>query len=203
MPDIELEAPVRRAITSGELSMVPADRLCVLLRQAQQLASVTLERPATMAWLVRSTVFRAVYEYSDVLPDTVAHLFRCTGMAKEIANVRASSGSMEPALPVIERILAARGQMGKEKPIHVEPLTSAQQAKDHVGRYVIEIERAPADPALRHFLALGALTELLVRTKLPPQTDQRLREIIAHAQREGPKPPAIELMMTSLQRITA
>ncbi|MFN7135147.1 MAG: hypothetical protein ACK4N5_23940, partial [Myxococcales bacterium] len=40
---------------------------------------------------------------------------------------------------------------------------------------------------------LGALTELLVRTKLPPQTDQRLRDIVAHAQREGAKPQAIDL----------
>ena len=42
-----------------------------------------------------------------------------------------------------------------------------------------------------------------MRTKLPPQTDQRLRDIVAHAQREGAKPAAIDLMMTALQRINA
>jgi hypothetical protein len=109
----------------------------------------------------------------------------------------------EPVLMVMERIIVARGQVAREAPLQIEPLTSAQQAKDHVARFLLEIDRAPGDPTLRHFLALGALTELLVRTKLPPQTDQRLRDIVAHAQREGPKPAAIDLMMTALQRINA
>ena len=65
------------------------------------------------------------------------------------------------------------------------------------------VERAPAEPTFKHFLALGALTELLVRAKLPAATEQRLREIIGHGQREGTKGSAIELMMTSLQRIAA
>jgi hypothetical protein len=82
-------------------------------------------------------------------------------------------------------------------------MTSAAQAKEHVARYLQEIDRAPADASLRHFLALGALTELLVRTKLPTQTDQRLRDIVAHAQREGAKTAAIDLMMTALQRINS
>jgi hypothetical protein len=72
-----------------------------------------------------------------------------------------------------------------------------------VARYLGEIDKAPGDPPLRHFLALGALTELLVRTKLPAQTDQRLRDIVSHAQREGAKIPAIDLMMTALQRINS
>jgi len=80
--------------------------------------------------------------------------------------------------------------------------TSAPQAKEHVSRYISEIERSPIDPAFRHFLALGALSELLVRAKLPAQTEQRLREIVTFAQREGPKTSAFDLMMTSLQRIS-
>jgi hypothetical protein len=82
-------------------------------------------------------------------------------------------------------------------------MTSAAQAKEHVARYLAEIDKGPQDAGIRHFLALGALTELLVRTKLPPQTDQRLRDIVAHAQREGAKTSAIDLMMTALQRINA
>ncbi len=85
----------------------------------------------------------------------------------------------------------------------VSGMVSAAQAKEHVSRYLSEIDKAPGDPGLRHFLALGALTELLVRTKLPPQTDQRLRDIVAHAQKEGAKGAAIDLMMTALQRINS
>jgi hypothetical protein len=103
----------------------------------------------------------------------------------------------------MERVIVARANMQKEKPLAIEPMVSAAQAKEHVARYLSELDRAPGDPAMRHFLALGALTELLVRTKLPPQTDQRLRDIVTHAQREGPKTQAIDLMMTALQRINA
>lgn len=210
-PEIELDAGARRveapAASSSVPALSPSDRLCMLLRQAQGLASLTLEeRPASMMWLVRSTVFRAVYDFKDTLPDAVAHLYRCTGIGKDAASSRASQISIpaaEPALHVMERVIVARANMPKEKPLALEPMVSAAQAKEHVARYLAEIDRAPGDAALRHFLALGALTELLVRTKLPPQTDQRLRDIVAHAQREGAKQQAIDLMMTALQRINS
>ncbi len=210
--EVELEAGSRRGVVaappSSEPSLSPSDRLCMLLRHAQSLASLTLEeRPATLSWLVRSAVFRAIYEFKDSLPDAVAHLYRCTGTGRDApGTARVSSGQLqavEPALVVMERVIVARAQVQKEKPLAIEPMTSASQAKEHVARYLLEIDRAPADPPLRHFLALGALTELLVRTKLPTQTDQRLRDIVAHAQREGARNPAIELMMTALQRINS
>jgi hypothetical protein len=184
----------------------PSDKLCMLLRHAQSLASLTLEeRPASMTWLVRSTVFRAVYEFKDTVPDAVAHLYRCTGVGRDAPSGRTTSSQAanEPALLVMERVIVGRGIVPKEKPLALEPMVSAQQAKEHVARYMAEIGQAPNDAGIRHFLALGALTELLVRTKLPPQTDQRLRDIVAHAQREGAKPTAIELMMTALQRINS
>jgi len=161
-----------------------------------------------MQWLVRSAVFRAIYDFKDILPDAVAHLYRCTGVAREGAPglSRVSTGQLqaaEPALVVMERVIVARAQVQKEKHLAIEPMTSAAQAKEHVARYLSEIDKAPGDPPLRHFLALGALTELLVRTKLPAQTDQRLRDIVSHAQREGAKLAAIDLMMTALQRINS
>ena len=70
-------------------------------------------------------------------------------------------------------------------------------------RATCEIDRAPADLPLRHFLSLGALSELLVRAKLPSKTDQRLREIVAYAHRDGPKSASIDLMMTALNRIVS
>src|SRR5262249_11772475 len=153
-----------------------------MLRQAQTLASLSLDvRPGSMTWLIRATLFRAVYEYRDALPDAVAHLYRCIGIGRE---------GQELALTVMERVAAARCQVQAEKPLSVAPFPPAPQAKEHVARYIIEIERGPTDPTFRHFLALGALSELLVRAKLPSQTEQRLREIIHFAQREGPKPSA-------------
>lgn len=211
-PEVELDAASRKldpasAPASSAPSISPSDRLCMLLRQAQSLASLTLEeRPASMSWLVRSTVFRAVYDFKDTVPDAVAHLYRCTGVGKDSPQPRGSSGQMpavEPALIVMERVVVARAQMPKEKALALEPMVTAAQAKEHVARYLTEIDRAPHDAPLRHFLALGALTELLVRTKLPPQTDQRLRDIVAHAQREGAKLAAVDLMMTALQRINS
>jgi hypothetical protein len=198
-PLLEIEAPSRRPGTlipavTGENALLPADRLAAMLRQAQTLASLTQSaRPGSMSWLVRGTVFRAVYEYRDALPDAVAHLYRCIGIGQ---------GAGEPALHVMERIAAARCQVPAEKPLTIDPFTTAPQAKDHVARYIVEIERCPSDPAFRHFLALGALSELLVRAKLPTQTEQRLREIVTFAQREGAKASAFDLMMTSLQRIS-
>lgn len=198
-PMLELEAPSRRPNTlipavTGENALLPADRLAAMLRQAQALASLTLDtRPASLSWLVRATVFRAVYEYRDALPDAVAHLYRCTGIGRD---------TTEPALLVMERIAAARCQVPAEKPLSIDPFTTAPQAKEQVSRYIVEIERSSVDPTFRHFLALGALSELLVRAKLPSQTEQRLREIVTFAQREGAKASAFDLMMTSLQRIS-
>jgi hypothetical protein len=216
-PDLD-EASSRRASSASfpEVSAVrpsppdatisPPDRLCILLRQAQALASMTLqERPASLSWVVRSTVFRAVYDFREALPDAVAHLYRATGMGRD-AKPSSRSGELaaaEPALVVMDRVVAARGTMPREAALVIEPLTTAAQAKEHVASFLAEIDHAPADRGLRHFLALGGLTELLVRTKLPPQTDQRLRDIVAHAEREGPKQPAIDLMMTALKRINS
>lgn len=197
MPEIDLDAPSRRPSTvvsaAPPESAQPADRLCRLLRQTKTLASLVLEvRPVTMPWLVRATVFRAIHEYRDLLPDAVAHLYRCTGMGRDAS---------EPALLVLDRVVSAHAHHPGEKPLAIDPLTSAAQAKEHIGRYLVEIDRAPPEPALRHFLALGALSELLARAKLPAQTELRLRDIVSHAQREGTKQGSIDLMMTALQRI--
>ncbi|MEP7124260.1 MAG: YbjN domain-containing protein [Byssovorax sp.] len=197
MPEIEIEAPSRRpGVAAPSISgdpRDPADRLCSLLRQAKTLASLVLEmRPGTMPWLVRATVFRAIHDYRDVLPEACAHLYRCTGMGRD---------APEPALLVLDRVVASRAHHPGEKPLAIDPLASATQAKEHVARYLAEIERSPLDPGLRHYLTIGALSELLARARLPQQTEVRLRDIVSHAQREGAKQGSIDLMMTALQRI--
>ena len=101
------------------------------------------------------------------------------------------------------RVVAQRGEIDAPEPLVVQPITTAQEAKQHLARYVSEIDQAPSDLELRHFLALGALSELLVRTKLPAATQERLRGIIGHARKEGAKQPVVELMMTALTRMIA
>lgn len=213
LPEVEIDPPSRQSIPSRpESANAAADRFCQLLRDAQVLGAALSfqERPGVMVLLIRCTVFRAIYEHGEAMPDAVAHLYRVTAAAtRELIQAEGgarrgnTAGVAEPALLAMERLVAMRGQVPEEKPLHIDPLTTAALAREHLGRYLREIERAPADPMLRHFLAIGALSELLVRTKLPAKTEQRLRDIVAYAQRDGAKPGTIELLMTALSRIVA
>ncbi|AUX36836.1 MULTISPECIES: zinc ribbon domain-containing protein [Sorangium] len=213
LPEVEIDPPSRQnGAARSESANTPADRFCQLLRDAQVLGAALSfqERPGVMVLLIRCTVFRAIYEHGEAMPDAVAHLYRCTAAAtRELAQAEGgarrgnAAGVAEPAFLAMERLVTLRGQVPEEKPLHIDPLTTAALAREHLGRYLREIERAPADPVLRHFLALGALSELLVRTKLPAKTEQRLRDIVAYAQRDGAKPGTIDLLMTALSRIVA
>lgn len=206
-PEGEVEAPPRK-----ERERSPADRFCQLLRDAQALATALSfqDRPGVMFILIRSAVFRSILEHGDALPHAVAHLYRATAAVTRDLDQAEAAGRRgnpaviaEPALHAMERIVSARAHVPEEKGLQIEPLNSAAHAREHLARYLREIERAPTEPALRHFLALGALSELLVRARLPQKTDQRLREIVAYAHRDGPKSGAIDLMMTALNRIVA
>ncbi|XXX75287.1 zinc ribbon domain-containing protein [Sorangium sp. So ce134] len=213
LPEVEIDPPSRQnGASRAEAANAPADRFCQLLRDAQVLGAALSfqERPGVMVLLIRCTVFRAIYEHGEAMPDAVAHLYRCTAAAtRELIQAEggarrgSTAGVAEPAFLAMERLVALRGQVPEEKPLHIDPLTTAALAREHLGRYLREIERAPADPVLRHFLAIGALSELLVRTKLPAKTEQRLRDIVAYAQRDGAKPGTIDLLMTALSRIVA
>lgn len=189
----------------------PALAFCDLLHTAQTLATALSfqDMPATMMLLVRATVYRAVFEYHDQVPNAVAHLFHATAsMLGEIWITAPGKrrGAMQipaadPALAVMEEIVEKRAKVAAGPPVRVKPITSAQEAKQHLTRFVSEIEQAPDDLALRYFLALGGLGELLVRTKLPAPTQDKLRGIVAHVRREGPTQSAVNLAMTALKRI--
>jgi hypothetical protein len=189
----------------------PALAFCDLLHTAQTLATALSfqEMPATMMLLVRATVYRAVFEYHDQVPNAVAHLFHATaGMLGEIWITAPGKrrGAMQipsadPALAVMEEIVEKAAKVAAGPPVRVKPITSAQEAKQHLTRFVSEIEQAPDDLSLRYFLALGGLGELLVRTKLPAPTQEKLRGIVAHVRREGPTQSAVNLAMTALKRI--
>jgi hypothetical protein len=191
----------------------PADGLCELLHRAQTLGAVLsfADQPTTMCLLIRATTYRAVFEHDAAAPSAVAFLFASTlPMTREIyitaPGKRRGSMAIPPTSPAFEamaRVVAQRGEIDAPEPLAVQPITTAQEAKQHLARYVSEIDQAPSDLELRHFLALGALSELLVRTKLPAATQERLRGIIGHARKEGAKQPVVELMMTALTRMIA
>lgn len=202
-------APPRAAVSTG-----PGAPLCELLHKAQTLGTVLsfADQPATMCLLIRATVYRALLEHDKTVPNAVAELYHGTKDATREIYITAPGkrrGAMAippaaPAFDLMTRLTEARCEVGPPAELAaVTPITTAQEAKQHLARYVAEIDQAPQDPELRHFLAVGALSELLVRTKLPAPTQDRLRGIVAHAQKEGAKPQAIELMMTALTRMMA
>ena len=198
----------RRAVITGD---TPADKLCELLQRAQVLATTLsfAERQATTLLLVRAVVYRAIYDYAEHLPDAVSYLSRTTAAATRMIwsssappDKNAPMPMAEPSLLAMERVVAQRGQMPKEPKLPSQPFTTAGQAREHLAKYVEEIEQSPNDQPLRHFLAIGALCELLVRARLPSQTSQKIKDIVAHAQREANKPaPSLDLMMAALKRI--
>lgn len=206
MMDPETEVSGRKVAPS-----TPADKLCELLHRAQGLATALsfAERQATTLLLVRAVVYRAIYEFGETVPDAVSYLHRTTAPAlRQIwsstapPDKNAPMPMAEPSLLAMERVVAQRGQLPKEPKLAPQPFTTATQAREHLAKCVEEIEQAPNDPPLRHFLAVGALSELLVRARLPSQTSQRIKDIVAHAQREVAKPASsLDLMMAALKRI--
>jgi hypothetical protein len=209
--EFQLDAVLRGLpdATLPSAEAVEASRLCELLGRAQALASApgADSQPAMLALLIRATVFRSIHGFGASLPDAVAHLYRATAAATRQTwtadarqNIAPGAGG-RPTLEVLDRLIAAKAQVPKERPLAVDPLTTAAQAREHLKHYVNAIECAPDELPIRHFLALGALAELIARTKLPSPTEQRLRDIVAHAERDEPRTASLELMMTTLGRI--
>jgi hypothetical protein len=198
-------SPVQINVDNGTLSS--------LLHKAQTLGAMLsfADQPASMALLIRATVYRAILENESGAPDAVAFLFNETlALTKEIYITAPGKrrGAMaipeaQPAFDVMSRIVEAREQVKPSGPAQMTPITTSQDAKQHLARYVSEIDQTPSDLELRHFLALGALAELLVRTKLPAPTQERLRGILEHSRAEGAQQKNVDLMMTALNRMIA
>lgn len=198
---------------AAQASAAPADGFFELMHKAQTLGAVLsfADQPASMMLLIRATVYRAYFNYESVASAAVGHLFNETSsMTKEIYITAPGKrrGAMaipsaQPAFDVMQAIVDKRGEVPNAAPMQVTPITTSQEAKQHLARYLSEIDQAPQDLEIRHFLALGALSELLVRTKLPVPTMERLKGIVALAEREGPKQQNVDLMMTALSRMIA
>ncbi len=207
----DAENTVRKLIANPDKPVTPADKLCELVQRAQVLATALsfAERQATTLLLVRALVYRAIYDFGDSVPDAVSYLSRTTASATRLIwsstappDKTAPMPMAEPSLLAMERVVAQRGLMPKEPKLSTQPFTTAGQAREHLAKYVEEIEQSPNDQPLRHFLAIGALCELLTRARLPSQTSQKIKDIVAHAQREAAKPASsLDLMMAALKRI--
>src|SRR6185295_14247048 len=97
MPEIDLEAVARRP-ASGELATSDYDRLCAMLQSARTLATTTTGHPFAAHWLVRSAVYRAIYEFEKTLPDAVSLLYRSSGVAPRERPVARGITAPEPPL---------------------------------------------------------------------------------------------------------
>jgi hypothetical protein len=205
IPGVEATPPA----TAGSASV---ERLLELLRQARSLAAEVLpptleprrERDTLLQLLMRATAFHAVHDFADELPGPVSHLYRVVVLSTRDSSLRMVSGAeegAEPPLAAIDRILAARGAGFPVEKVAIKGLKSAAEARELLQRYVALVERAPSDVSLRHFMMLGALVELLERTKLPEQTAARLRDIVKYARRDSTKTASLELMKTAMARI--
>lgn len=201
-PKVEVERPKTTA---------PREQLCELLHRAQALGTVLsfADRPATMALVIRATVFRAILQFESTCRDAVAHLaHEASIFTKEIfitAPGRRSASmqipSASPAFELMSAIVATGGTAAGTHPIVKVPIASVQDAKQHLARYLGEIDQAPQDMELRHFLAHGALAELLVRAKLPQATAEKLSQIVDRAGDGGPTQKKLDLMVAALTRM--
>jgi hypothetical protein len=211
MPQAVVTANASAPITASPDT--PQTALGELLHKAQTLGALLsfADQPASMALLIRASVYRALLEFDSALPAAVSQLWSETqALTKEIyitaPGIRRGAMAIPTAthaFDIMQRIVDARGDVPRAETPQIVPITSSQEAKQHLARYVSEIDQAPKDLELRHFLALGALAELLVRAKLPAPTLERLRGIIAHAKRDGATQPVVDLMMTALSRMMA
>ncbi len=221
VPPLKLREPAARAQDAKltpfrplhAIALPAAGELCELLHKAQTIGAVLsfADQPATMALLIRATVYRVTLAYEASLPGAVGLLYTETvPLTKEIyitaPGIRRGAmaiPSANPAFEAMQKIVDAGGDLPKGAPLTNSPSTSLHDAKQHLARYVSEIDQAPKDLELRHFLALGALAELLVRAKLPAPTLERLRGLMAHAERDGATQQLVDLMMTALTRMMA
>ncbi len=165
-----------------------------------------VDQPATMCLLVRATIYRAAHLFAGEPCVAVAwaassELLRAIVATDPSAPSRTVGPETTPAFDAMNAIVTDGGALCTAPPPRIEPITSAQAAKSHLGSYASEIDLAPADLELRHHLLVGAFAELLVRTKLPPNTQDRLRAIVAKAAADGPTKANLELMSTALARM--
>lgn len=212
IPQVVVTANAASAPQPAPTSDTPHTALCDLLHKAQTLGAVLsfADQPASMALLIRASVYRTLLEFEATIPSAVSLLWTETQpLTKEIyitaPGIRRGAmaiPSANRAFEVMQQIVDARGEVSRAETPQITPITTSQEAKQHLARYVSEIDQAPKDLELRHFLALGALAELLVRAKLPAPTLERLRGIITHAKREATQ-QVVDLMMTALSRMMA
>ncbi len=87
---------------------------------------------------------------------------------------------------IVEHVIAARAQVGKQAPCAPSPFASAGEAKNVLRKYLAEIEKGPKDLEHRHFVLLGAYAEAIMRARLPEATAARIRQIMNEGSERGP-----------------
>jgi hypothetical protein len=197
-----------------------ADALCDLLSAAAEIAKplqfMQDVHPAIPLLLQRALLFRVFDQFRATCPDAVAMLMRAgepvyaqfwelpTGL---LAVVGGTTGTAATPLPigldlVVGHVIATRAQVPSQAPCAPAAFASAAEAKTMLRKYLAEVDKGPKDAKHRHFVLLGALAELLTRTRLPEATAARLRQVMSEGAQRGPNPEATSFLLQELKGLS-
>lgn len=173
-----------------------------------------LNTPAPIHLLLqRAVVFRAYRDFLDRCPDTVYFLVRAARPVIEqlpttsgeglLGFFRSSDPGRTPSPSVLEtvfgRVVAQRGLVEPQKPAHPTPLPGPAELKAHFRKYLEELRRGPERADLRSFVLLGALAELMARSRLSPAVIERLHAAEAAGKENGGTPSGAAALLLALE----
>jgi hypothetical protein len=204
-----------------ETQLRSADALCALLTTALDLSKPLEFMPdlpmAVPLLLQRALLFRAFDQFRESCPDAVGMLLHhgepvYAQFWEAPVGLVAKMGSAITGVPmptpvalqiVVEHVVKARAQVGRQALPAPSPFASAAEAKTVGRKYVAEIEKGPKDAGHRHFVLLGAFAELLTRARLPEPTAARVRQLMKEGGALGPGPAGAAFLLDKLKGIVA
>ena len=181
--------------------------LCRLLQTSLEIARKQVLDPESHSLLQRATLYRAFAEFGQCCSGSVAHLMRTArGVVGDLAGTPGSgvhAATLDP-LPIdaaFEQLVEDEGRSEESGVAQVPPFRSAGEAKRHILHYATLLEQAPQDPTYRHFVLIGALSELLARVRLSKQTRRELHATLEAARSEPPSDPIVDRLLSSLRGV--
>ncbi len=214
--------PLSSPLSALEAQLGSNDRLCDLMREA-----LTLSKPfpfqkvhrAVPLLLQRAFLYRAYDEHHEGSPDAIAFLMKqgdllvdrvwespAPGLLGKVGVALDDEARGWP-IPIVfdgtlKTFIQKRAQVDPQAPFIPTQFKGALDTKAHFKKVLAEIDKAPTDAALRHFLLMGALAELLSRTRLAPATTARIRQAMNDA-RAAATPPSVEALMQLMRAVVA
>lgn len=194
--------------TSPELEaqLAAADGLCEVLSTALRLSTplrfLKEVHPATQLLVQRAALFSVYEQFRERCPQAVAFLMHpAAPVLSRLWDSRVSDLPSPLALPMLfEQLIAQRAQVPAQPSYSAEQFPSAAEAKAFFRKYAAEVEKAPSELPLRHFLLRGALCELLHRAPLPEAMAARLRQLLGQVRGKVDE-ASVQHLSSTLQRV--